>query len=88
MTKAKTYNATDLEEVIRVISSTKAKPDVIPAGWFTSEQLMQKTSMTRSTFNRHLNESIDAGLIERKNFVLVTTRGMRRQVPHYRVVKK
>jgi len=64
------------------------KPDIIPEGYFTTQQLMKAWGVSRDTVNREIRRNIEAGKAEQDHFKIATNRVGLYPVAHYRFIKQ
>lgn len=67
-----------------LLGHIKPKPDTIPPGFRTSLEWAKDWGMSRPSANSLLNKSVQAGMVERRDFLLLFPCGLRK-VTHYRI---
>lgn len=70
-----------LEEIQRQLSGV---PDDVPDGWMTDAQWSEASGICRTVAGERLRGGVAKGLVEVKNFRIMTTAGIRPR-KHYRV---
>lgn len=58
--------------------------DAVPAGWMTTNQIAVEINLSREQASRKIRERVAAGKCEVRSF-RITTGGVTRPVPHYRL---
>ena len=83
-TRRRGVAAPSLNDLLATIASVQAgKPDTVPAGWYTVEQVARERGVLRAQAGALIREAVAAGVVERKSFRIVTARGVY-PVPHFR----
>ena len=67
-----------------LIDAARTRPDVIPPGWNTTEQLAMMTGISQSHIRRKIVAMMAAGKVESRKF-LVESGGICRARPHYKL---
>lgn len=70
-----------LRAIERELATTRA--DTVPPGWRTSDQWAAETQRDPCTVGKILRAGVDSGIVERRQFRIVTGRGVCK-VWHYR----
>jgi hypothetical protein len=74
----------DLEKWCAVLSAGSAVAEVVPAGWFTVQQLARARGRSDCSTSLVIKKLVESGRAERKVFTIKLTRHTR-PVPHYRL---
>lgn len=83
--KAGTCQA-DLNALAAVIfHAASLKPDVVPAGFYTVEQIAKELKYSRRQTQKKISDAKKAGKVERQMFRLISAKGYAQQVAHYRI---
>lgn len=69
-------DAPGLNELLATILKSRASDDV-PKGWYSAEQLCEKSKVKKTTMSAFLRNALDAGAIERKKFRVIINRRTR-----------
>jgi predicted transcriptional regulator len=75
-----------LNELLATILKSRAS-DEIPKGWYTSDQLCEKSKVNKTTMGSFLHNALDTGVIERKKFRVIIN-GRTRHVYFYKEKKQ
>jgi predicted transcriptional regulator len=79
-------DAPGLNELLATILKSRASDDV-PKGWYSAEQLCEKSKVKKTTMSAFLHTALDAGAIERKKFRVIIN-GRTRHVYFYKDKKQ
>jgi predicted transcriptional regulator len=71
-----------LNDLLAAILNSKAK-DVIPSGWYSVEQMVKSSKISKATMQNIVKKCFDEGMLERNKF-RITLNGRMRQVYYYK----
>ena len=74
----------DLEKWCAVLSAGSAVAEVVPAGWFTVQQLARARGRSDCSTSLVIKKLVESGRAERKVFTIKLAQHTR-PVPHYRL---
>lgn len=75
------------EWVNAITNALKKQEDDVPNGWVTAQELRKIFNASQEVTSRKIRSLMEAGLVEKKKFRIITSRGLYPEI-HYKLIKK